>query len=581
VRLRVHQRLFAGFLGVIVALVMFIVLLVERRLGDELKGHYRSELTRELQLAGDVLSMEGTLDPDSVAGMIAERLGYRVTLIDSVGVVLGDSDVPRVSLQAVENHAARPEVVEAWQRGFGFAERASGTVGVDLMYGAMPTSLNGRPIIVRVAAPLSQVNATVRRSQGAVAAAGLFAMAFALGVAYLLSRLFTLPLVSLSERAGALAKGDFSKRVRRNASVTELDELAGAFNRLADELQARLSELGRERDEMRALIDTMAEGVVALTEDARILRINRAARVFLSVPEPLAFAPVGTLIRHHEIRELLEESVVRAVPAREVRIGDRQFIVTSRLLDRGGSVTTLLEVSETRRLEQVRRDFVANVSHELKTPLTSIRGFAETLLEGDTPEPLRSQFLENVRRNTVRLQHLVDDLLDLSRIESGHWQLDLQPVDVAAAAREAWQSLEKSAQEKGVAFGVDGGGVAKADDQALAQIFQNLFDNALRYTPDGGSVRVGISSEDGTVQVAVSDTGSGIPARSLPRIFERFYRVDPARSREEGGTGLGLAIVRHLIQGMGGEITADSELGRGTVIRFSLPEATESRMTAH
>jgi signal transduction histidine kinase len=385
-------------------------------------------------------------------------------------------------------------------------------------------------------------------------------------------------LVALAERAGSLAKGDFTRRVPRKTSVAEMDELAVSFNRLADELQARLSELGRERDEMRALIDTMAEGVVALTEDARILRINRAARVFLAVPEPLSFAPVGTLIRHHEIRELLEESVVRAVSAREVRIGDRYFIVTSRLLDRGGSVITFLEVSEIRRLEQVRRDFVANVSHELKTPLTSIRGFVETLLEDEPPEPLRRQFLENVRRNTLRLQRLVDDLLDLSRLEAGRWQLELQPVEVAAAARESWQALETTATERGVAFAVEGSAVAMADDQALAQVFQNLFDNALRYTSDGGSVRVTLEAREETVHVAVADTGSGIPARSLPRIFERFYRVDPARSREEGGTGLGLAIVRHLVQGMGGEVTAESELGRGSVIRFTLPASSETRL---
>ena len=575
--MRIRFHLFAGFLGVIAVLGAATMLTLGSRMGGELREQYRTELTRELLLGAEALSRSAYLDADSAAGVIAERLDYRVTLIDSAGIVLGDSDVPRVSLAAMENQSARPEVVDAWARGFGFAEGQRSVVGATLLYGAMPTSLNGQPVVLRFAAPLVQVNRSVRRAQGAVATAALFAIAFSVVAAYLLSRVFTRPLLALSERAGALTKGDFSKRVPRRTSVTELDELAGAFNRLADELQGRLSELGRERDEMRALIDTMAEGVVALTEDARILRINRAARLFLAVPEPLSFAPVGTLIRHHEIRELLEESVVRAVPAREVRIGDRHFIVTSRLLDRGGSVTTFLEVSEKRRLEQVRRDFVANVSHELKTPLTSIRGFAETLLEDEPPEPLRRQFLENVRRNTLRLQRLVDDLLDLSRLEAGRWELHAEPVDVAAAAREAWQAIEPQAREKGVSFEAEGSGVAYADDQALAQVFQNLFDNALRYTSDGGTVRVFIRTPPELVQVEVADTGSGIPARSLPRIFERFYRVDPARSREEGGTGLGLAIVRHLVQGMGGEVTADSELGRGTVIRFTLPAASGAR----
>jgi two-component system phosphate regulon sensor histidine kinase PhoR len=579
VRLRIQHPIFAGFALVITLLVALIALLLGNTLAGQLRSVYRAELTRDLQLAADVLAQRSQLDADSleadvVAAVIGERLGYRVTLIDSAGDVIGDSEVPRVSLPAVENHRDRPEVVEAWERGFGFSERQSETVGFELLYGAMRATLNEQPIIVRVAAPLAAIDATVLRAQGAVLAAGLFALAFAAVAAFLLGRVLKRPLLLLTERAGALAQGDFSKRVRRVSPVAELDDLALAFDRLADELEARLWELGRERDEMRALIDTMAEGVVALTEDARVLRINRAARRFLAMPDPPPFAPVSTLIRQPDIRELLEESVVHAVPAREVRIGERHFIATSRLLDRGGSVTTFLEVSENRRLEQVRRDFVANVSHELKTPLTSIRGFAETLIDDDPPEPLRKQFLDNVRRNTLRLQRLVDDLLDLSRLESGRWEIHVEPLEVGAAAREAWRSQERTAQEKGVSFAVDGTGLAQADDTALAQIFQNLFDNALRYTSDGGRIRVVVAPRDGTIEVSVIDTGSGIPARSLPRMFERFYRVDPARSREEGGTGLGLAIVRHLVQGMGGEVTADSELGRGTVIRFTLPAAS-------
>jgi signal transduction histidine kinase len=399
----------------------------------------------------------------------------------------------------------------------------------------------------------------------------LIAAALALLGAYLLSRAFTQPIVALTERAGALAAGDFSRRAPRNIGVAELDELANAFDRLAEQLNARLAELGREKDEMQALIDTMAEGVVALSANARVLRMNRAARDFLDVPTAPQMAPVGTLVRQPELRALLEESVVRPVQARELRIGERQFLVSSRVLERGGSVTTLLDISEIRRLEQVRRDFVANVSHELKTPLTSIRGFAETLIEDDPPEPLRRQFLDLVRKNTLRLQRLVDDLLDLSRLESGGWRAEARPVDVALTAREAWQPFDASAGEKGVLFELDGDALVSGDDQGLSQIFQNLFDNALRYTPGGGRIRVTVREYDGHARIDVSDTGSGIPARSLPRIFERFYRVDPARSREAGGTGLGLAIVRHLVHSMGGEATAESELGRGTTIRFTLP----------
>jgi signal transduction histidine kinase len=401
----------------------------------------------------------------------------------------------------------------------------------------------------------------------------LVAIVLALLGAHVLARALTQPLLALTERAGALSVGDFSRRAPRNIPIAELDELAVAFDRLADQLNARLVELGRERDEMQALIDTMSEGVIALSANARVVRLNRAARDFLDVPAHPQLAPVGTLVRQPELRALLEESVSRPVEARELRIGERPFLVSSRLLERGGSVTTLLDLSEIRRLEQVRRDFVANVSHELKTPLTSLRGFAETLLEEEPPEPLRRRFLELVRKNTLRLQRLVDDLLDLSRLESGSWRMEAKPLDVARSAREAWQAFDATARDQGVSFELEGDALASGDDQGLSQIFQNLFANALRYTPAGGGIRVMVRELDSVARVEVSDTGSGIPARSLPRIFERFYRVDPARSREAGGTGLGLAIVRHLVQSMGGEVSAESELGRGTTIGFTLPLA--------
>jgi len=571
-RLRVHHPLFAGFLGVVGLLVLLIVVLVGNTLERELRLVHQDALARELRLGADLLATSPEAVPVSVVARMALGLGYRVTLIDSTGTVFADSEVAG-ALPPEGSHAARPEVVGAWQEGLGFGERESATVGLRFLYGAMPVAVGGRTVVLRFAMPLSDVDATVRRAQGAFALAGAAAMALALVVAYLLSRAFTQPLVMLAERARTLAAGDFTRRVPRNTRVAELDELAVGFNRLADELDQRMAELARERDEMHVLIDTMAEGVVALTADQRVLRVNHAARALLGVPRPAPMAPLGTLVRHPELRALLEESVRHSVDAREVRVGERHFIASSRLLDRGGSVTTFLDVSEIRRLEQVRRDFVANVSHELKTPLTSIRGFAETLLEDDPPQPLRHQFLDLVRRNTLRLQRLVDDLLDLSRLESGGWRAEPEPLDLALAAREAWQPFDAGARQKGVDFRIDGTALASADVQGISQVFQNLFDNALRYTPEGGRIAVAIREAGEGVHVAVTDTGGGIPARDLPRIFERFYRVDPARGRDAGGTGLGLAIVRHLLQSMGGDVSADSELGGGTTIRFTLPQA--------
>lgn len=263
---------------------------------------------------------------------------------------------------------------------------------------------------------------------------------------------------------------------------------------------------------------------------------------------------------------------MKPVSAREMAFGDRHLLMSSRLLDLGGAVTTFLDVSEVRRLEQIRRDFVANASHELKTPLTSIRGFAETLLEEDPPDELRERFVRSIHANALRMQRLVDDLLDLSRLESGRWKTQTQQVSLAEAAAKAWVPYADKAASRDIAFEVEGDLQVLADPQGLDQILRNLLENALRHSGEGGHIRVTAEEGDsGFVRVAVSDVGEGIPSASLPRIFERFFRSDSARARDVGGTGLGLAIVRHLVGAMGGDVEAESELGRGTTIRFTLP----------
>ncbi len=575
--MRIHHPLFLGFTGVVGLLIVLVVALVGTALRDELVGLTRLEVDRQVSLARTITEDAAPgADPDSLVDALSAAIDHRVTLIARDGRLLGDSELDQAGLRAAENHSDRVEVVEALNGSTGFDERLSATVGESFLYMAEALVWNGGDsVVIRVAAPLAGIEATIQRSRRAVAFAGLAAMIVSLLVAYFLSRFLARPLVTLADRAALLAQGDFTRRVPRGARVRELDELALAFNRLTDELQARLQELGRERDEMQALIDCMAEGVVALTDDARILRTNRAARELLGFAEPPLFAPVGSIIRQPELRELLEASVIEAVRAREVRIGDGWFIVSGRLLDQGGAVATFLDITEIKRLEKVRRDFVANASHELKTPLTSMRGFAETLLEDDPPEHLRTEFLSSIRTNTVRLQRLVDDLLDLSRLESGGWVARSEPVELSELAVNAWDDLEEGARpRRDLRFEIEGEGLAMADTQGVEQIFQNLLDNARRYTADGGSVTVRIrAGAESMWIVEVRDTGTGVPSKAIPRIFERFYRADTSRAREVGGTGLGLAIVRHLVQQMGGDVGADSELGVGTTIRFSLPAA--------
>lgn len=571
-RLRIHHPLFGGFVAVVALLVLLVVVLAGRGIRRELMRTTADALARELRLAAALAeAVPGDTTPQQLARGLARRVGRRVSLVAADGRVLGDSDVSDDRISGLPSQAGRPEVIAALAQEGGYVGSRAEPDRRSVMYAARQVVVADTAMVLRIAAPLAAVEEAVSRTRRVVVAAGIGGLLIALAVAYGLSRALAQPLGVLSDRARGLASGEFTRRAPRNMFVAELAELGAAFNRLAEELTVRFSELGRERDEMQALIDAMAEGVVALTEDARILRTNRVARALLELPSESWFAPVGTLVRHPELRDVLEESVVRPFRAREVTIGERHLIMSAQLLDQGGSVLTFLDVTEMRRLEQVRRDFVANASHELKTPLTTIRGFAETLLDDDPPDTLRRDFLASIRNNTLRLQRMVEDLLDLSRLESGAWSARREQVVVQDIAAESWSDFSARADEAGVRFVLVGSGRVWADEQGLRQVFRNLIENALRYTGQGGTITIRIGLSAGDVRVGVTDTGAGISSRALPRIFERFYRADTSRARSEGGTGLGLAIVRHLIQAMGGTVGAESELGTGTTVWFALP----------
>ena len=572
-RIRIQYPLFAAFLGVIGLLSVLIVLLVSSSLRKELGLTVRADLERQLALGEWVVQEAGLVDLDSLAREITDRIGYRVTFIDAEGSVLGDSYVELGRLPEVENHYDRPEVQDLLVSGetVSFAERTSETVAESLLYAARLITLDGSSVIMRIAAPQTDIERTVSGVQRTVALTGLLAMLFALAAAYMISIALTKTLVLLAQRARQFSKGDYTVRVP-DTKVTELQDVADAFNLLTDELQSRLTELGHEREEMQTLIDCMAEGVIALSEDARVIRMNRSARALLELLDTPAFAPVNSVVSDNKLRSILEDSVIRPGNSDEVEVNGRHLLVSSRALDPGGAVTTLLDISEIRRLEQVRRDFVANASHELKTPLTSIRGYAETLLDDDPPEKLKLEFLTSIRKNTLRLEHLVEDLLDLSKLESGGWTGRRESVDTKEVAQEAWQVVRDIEGKEGISFDILGDLRVMGDREGLFHVFRNLLENSIRHTDSGGSINVSMAlTQDSMVEVVISDDGDGIPAESLPRIFERFYRADSARARDFGGTGLGLAIVRHLVSEMGGEVVAESQLGQGTTVRFTVP----------
>jgi two-component system, OmpR family, phosphate regulon sensor histidine kinase PhoR len=389
------------------------------------------------------------------------------------------------------------------------------------------------------------------------------------------------PAIVLTAIAGFLAALGVSDLIMRRfrTSAREVRALTIAAH---DSQRATAAAIVAEM-QMLAVMESITQGILQVNAAGRLVQVNPAGRELLNLPIDVLGQAVATLIRHPELRMYIERAARgESFESVEFVFDQRQLLVSSRPLRSehtdqvSGAVIAVVDLTEFRRLESVRRDFVANVSHELKTPLTSIRGYTETLLTDDLSPEMRQQFLEVVHKNAERIQRIVDDLLDLSRLQSGGWQPELQPVDPVAFAQDVWADCE-AAEGKGIGFAIAATTEQNvlADPGGLRQVLSNLFDNAIRYTPAGGNVTVAIQSQGSVVELVIRDTGTGIPRDALPRIFERFYRVNPARSRQEGGTGLGLAIVKHLVERMSGDVFAESELGKGTTIHVILPVAKE------
>lgn len=569
--LRVPQRLFLSYLSLILVTVVPLSLGAHLLLRRHLTELVESDLRRELLVGRALYDASPGLAADSVADLIGSLTGRRVTIVATDGEVLGESTLDGAELRAMTNHRGREEVQAALRGGVARSERLSPTKGVQSLYAA---TRSARGEVVRLAVPLEQVDRALGRVQqgilGVAGAALLMAAIFSFGFTVAITR----PLRRVQAAAMALASGDLAVRLRERRT-DEFGQVAAALDSLADELQRRLAQLEEEQAQTQALIDAMSEGVLALAPSGEIRRANPAARRIFGLSSRLAaVAPEAVSRRPDFLRVVRRVLGGETVHLTELTGEGRSLLATAHPLPDGGAVLVFLDITELRRLEGARRDFVANASHELKTPLTAIRGYSETLLEPDLPPELVHRFAETVKTNADRLQRIVDDLLDLSRIESGGWVVHPEEVRVAEVAREAWasQSVPFARKQIRLELAIDpAAAIAHCDPAALHQILCNLFSNALRYTPDGGVVTVR-ARPDGRdwVSIAVADNGAGIPTSHLPRIFERFYRVDPARARAEGGTGLGLAIVKHLVEAHGGQVEADSTLGQGTTIRFSL-----------
>ena len=565
--MRLAQRLLAGALVVISVLVVFVVAIASERLRDRLYEQTALELEREARVVAE--RWRSPVGADELADSLGAILGHRVTLVDSSGHVLGDSNFPLADLATLENHARRPEIIEARAHGIGRSQRTSPSRGDDELYVAARAPMG----TARVAVGTATVDRIVAGARRQVLIAGAGATAAALLLAFFFARTVSRPVTELSRVARAIAAGELDRRPSL-AAPGEIGDLALALHSMAEQLASRLAALQRDDAFTLALLDSLDEGVLAVDARSIVVRMNASAHEMLGVTQDPPF-PVELLSRDPMLRAALRDALVGApTTGVELRMAERTLLLTARPLgDGGGAVLTLLDLTTLRRLETVRRDFVANVSHELKTPLTIIGGFAETLADDDPPTAQRRQFVDAIRTNAHRMQRLVDDLLDLSRIESGSWQPRVAVVDLKAAVGEVVAALAPAARGKGIeieAVVPDDASTLDADPLAVRQVLTNLAENALRYT-SAGRITIFTRAADRGVTVGVSDTGVGIPAEHQSRIFERFYRVDAGRSREGGGTGLGLAIVKHLVESHGGRVGVTSELGKGTTVTATFP----------
>jgi signal transduction histidine kinase len=438
------------------------------------------------------------------------------------------------------------------------------------MYVAVP----GGPGVVRVAMPLDQVDSAVGTAQRSVLLAAFLALVLGGFLAWLAGRSITRPLTETAEAARTIAAGGTPRFPR--SGIPDMDAMVAALRDMHEELDARFEALGRKQAESAALLNAMVEGVLSSDARGQVVTANPAARRLLGYESDRPLPALQVLFHQKAAREAVEASLRgETIPDREVLIDERTCLLSARPLPEGGAVLVLHDLTDIRRLETIRRDFVANVSHELKTPLTSISGYAETLLADHSDEPTTRRFLDTILANARRMQQLVDDQLDLSRIESGSWRPAPRMLQTEAVLRETWTASGTPGASHHLFRVLVGPGAESvlADPEAFRQVLANLYDNARRYTAPGGAITALAGRDGAGIRVSVRDAGSGIASEHLPRIFERFYRADPSRSRAEGGTGLGLAIVKHMVESHGGRVWAESGLGEGTAIHcwFPLP----------
>jgi two-component system phosphate regulon sensor histidine kinase PhoR len=587
VRRGIFLKLLAAFLVVILAAAITF----DAMLGGAWQASLHTEIERNLVQKTQLLAHRVETDRSGhsladIAAQEGQAAGARVTIIDPAGNVLADSEFKP---GAVENLAQRKEFAAALSGHVGVDQRRNATIGIPFLYVAVPITGGA----VRLGYPLSDVDAVSLQVHHRLELASGLAFLFALLVAAIAAQWSARRLERIVDVAARIAEGDLQARIQET-SRDEVGRVAAAIDGTARRVEESFAAVRSSQRQLETLLNSMQDAVIAVSDDGLVQWAN----------QPMdRLVPQGTRL-HQPVVETIRDpdflaTVKEATATREVKtarassiVPGRAFDVTAAPLPGGGAVAVLRDLTETERVEKTRRDFIANVSHELRTPLTSIQGYAETLLDStpDNVAPSR-EFLEIIRKNSSRMSRLTEDLLTLARVESGETRFDAESVPPVELLHDAEESFREIARTHGIDLQIQDlqdtsasdGEIhdspiqhlrsVLADREAIHQVFSNLIDNALKYGASGGRIVLGARAVPHAVEFFVQDFGAGIASEHLPRLFERFYRVDKARSRESGGTGLGLAIAKHIMLAHGGSIRAESELAHGSTFLFTLPTA--------
>ncbi|MBJ6752470.1 two-component system histidine kinase PnpS [Geomonas anaerohicana] len=576
-------KLMGSYLALVLFLGAGLYLYLSASLEHSMTRDTSAHLQDQARVAALVALKEiADLDRDAPAltASLAKAIRSRVTVIAGDGRVVADSGVDPSQVSRLENHGHRPEVIAAFREGIGSAVRYSATLHTDMLYVAASFGTKG---VIRLALPLSELEAAKERLRKSLGATLAVAVLASLLFSYFLSNINSRKLRKLAAGANRIGRGEFGTRIAISGH-DELGELARVMNEMSGRIRQQLEQISSEKGQLDAILAGMGEGVMVTDREATVALVNPAFCTLFDTPAQVAGRPLLEISRHPDLHAACREVLSgRTERHQEISLpGGRETLVHwVPLLEEGelaGAVAVFHDITALKRVERIRRDFVANVSHELRTPVTVIKGYAETLLSGAlAQDPARGErFLQIILNHAERLSGLVRDLLALSELESGEVALKPEPIAVADAARHALLLVAQRGEEKAVllncAEGLEGLAV-RADRARLEQVLINLLDNAIKYSEPGGKVELSACREGELVRISVRDSGIGIPEKDLPRLFERFYRVDEARSRDNGGTGLGLSIVKHIVQTHGGTVRVESEQGKGSVFSFTMPVA--------